>query len=378
MSFCQAKGAVTGADNPASRRKTDRAADGKVLEKYKIKNCLTPGGMHFWVPDCRNGCDEKEVLKVYKSQMSQLLFATCFGPIGLIYSSMPAALLLTVLTVIAALFFLSQIVYVVIASLILSVFIGDQLVCAYNRNRHTQLHNPGTYLGGVRCRVIGKGANAPHYAAALNKARWHRRAVAWCKYFVSPVVIFTCTWFAQPEPVQRAFVDSVQRMIMADDEPGIAAAHAALRDDVPDMVLSEDPGIWRANEDGNADVLAFVLKARNFVNSPNGWIRPELQLECRDNRTSVLLIAHEVLGTERARVQYRLDVGHPVSSHWALRSDYSSAIAANSIALARLLRRHKDLQVSYQPFHSDHRRTINFELQSASEVVDKVRRRCSW
>jgi hypothetical protein len=92
----------------------------------------------------------------------------------------------------------------------------------------------------------------------------------------------------------------------------------------------------------------------------------------------VLLIAHEVLGTERARVQYRLDVGHPVSSHWALRSDYSSAIAANSIALARLLRRHKDLQVSYQPFHSDHRRTINFELQSASEVVDKVRRRCSW
>ncbi len=315
---------------------------------------------------------------MYKSQMSQLVFATCFGPIGLIYSSMPAALLLTVLTMITALFFLSQIIYVVIGSLILSVFIGDQLVCAYNRNRHMQLHNPGAYIGGVRCRVTGKARQLPHYAIALNKVRWQRRTIAWCKYGVSPLVIFTCLWCAQPEPIQRSFVDSLQRFVLASDEPHLAAAYAAQEPPVPAVVISEAPDSWHASGDSSRAEPSYVLKSRNFINGPNGWTRPELRLECRDNRTSVLFITHEVLGTERAQIQYRLDAGHPVSSNWPLRADYSTAVAADSIALARLLRHHSNLQISFQPFNSTERRTVNFELQNATRVVDKVRQQCGW
>ncbi len=313
---------------------------------------------------------------MYKSQMSQLVFATCFGPVGLIYSNMAAALVLSVLTIAIALCFLSQIVYVAIGSLILSVFVGDRLVCAFNRKRHAELSNPGMYVGGIRCRVIGSADKQSHYTAVLNKVRWQRRIIALCKYVASPVIVFACLWVAQPDQIKQSFVSSLQR-VTSPSEPRMAAAQSA-EQPLPETLVSEQPGAWQAMDTSDSDNLVFTLQSRNFIDGPHGWMRPQLQLQCVDNRTSVVFVANEVLGTERTQLQYRLDSGHSTAATWALQSDYSSAVAANAIAFTRLLGRHSDLQIDYQPFHAGGQRTAHFELQSSSDVIDDVRRKCGW
>lgn len=318
---------------------------------------------------------------MYKSQISQLFFASCFGPLGLLYSSLTAALLLTVATLLAALLFLPHIAYVVTGSLILSVFIGDRLVCTYNRRRQSLLYNPGAYIGGVRCRLTGhKVANEPGYAAALKRVRWHRRIVAVSKYGLSPLALLVCIWLTQPEPLRNALVVALQAPLSAaasvESEPPF---EAALRVDsaLPDSLPSESASYWQALP-GAAGEVAFTLKSRNFINTTDGWVRPLLKLSCASNRTRMQIQTHEVLGTEYARVSFALAADKLAAASWTLHSDYRTLQVSQPVSLVRRFVGSNNLQVIYQPFDSDTRRYATFDLSDSQRVVASVRRACNW
>ncbi len=327
-----------------------------------------------------------------KSQTKQALLSVFFGPAGLFYISVNAALFLTLLTLIGVIVFSDAALHVLLASFTGTVVIGYLLVHSHNRLVNSKEFTLSTYVGRVSCKVIGKSRFKRDYSKPLAKAKLKRKVRDTASYALASLCLVLAGLVALPkatdqidaitqkmaddEKVAEADNENSSQPALADVAPLVAAAHQSTPASEANSQLT-NIGIWNVQAHTAGTDFQARLLGNTYKNTSEGYYRPVLILDCDRGQATIRFDAFEVLGTENTQLTLNFDSGPQETFNWKLHSDYRSAYTTASKTLLKKLSRSKQLQVGYRPFGSDLNRSIDFDLGDSSTVTSKLKRRCT-
>ena len=299
-----------------------------------------------------------------KSQVKQLLLAALFGPLGVLYTSTVASLVLTLSTLIALYFWPGNRLLVIAMSIASAVLAGCVLAIVHNRKAENRNFRCSGYIGRVSCKVIGPTQFKRDYNKPLARVRRYKRLRTACMYATTCAGGAICAIMVYPD---IDTTDTLRSKTGHQAVPIIAAARAPL----------EDTEIWQVARD-TSDEFQAVLRANDYQTSSVGLYRPKLQLSCANNKTALTFIAVEVMGTGKTRLKLGFDQQANTSVNWHSSEDYQSANAPRPIGMVRKFKSTDSLQIAYWPFGQTAPKTATFNLSNSDQVVDKVRSLCVW
>jgi hypothetical protein len=329
-----------------------------------------------------------------KSQTKQALLSVLFGPAGLFYCSANAALLLTLLTLVAVLFAAQFALYIIAASFISSVVCGALLVVSHNKLTAEREYVPSTYIGRVSCRVIGKNQFKRDYSRPLAQAIFKRKAKLVASYGLATACLVITAYIALPKAKTR--LDTLNnngeiQHVLAANEPatysGGDTAAATGSDGLTEtlQIAAAKPhhtslsniGVWQVYPDEGEYSFKAKLLGNHYQNTSEGYYRPTLTLSCDSGHAIISFDAFEVLGTESASLTLLFDTRPEQSFNWRLQGDYRRAFSAASKPLLKNLSRSRSLQISYRPFGSEKERSIDFDLGKSSTITSQLNKQCA-
>lgn len=329
-------------------------------------------------------CRQTEGCALKKSQTKQALLSVLLGPTGLFYTSANVALFLTLLTLVGALVVPHMVLYVLAASLIVSVACGVLLVKSHNDLTTEREFTPSTYIGRVSCRVIGTNQFKRDYSRPLAQAKFRRKARLVATYGLATACLLITGYIALP-----AATTQLGASPSVDDLPDItmngqAVAVAEQSANIPKIAAARttakslsNTGVWQIYPDNAEHSFKARLLGNYYQNTSEGYYRPTLTLTCDSGHATISFNAFEVLGTESASLTLLFDTRPEQSFNWRLQSNYRHAYSAASKPLLKNLSRSNSLQISYRPFGSEDERSIEFDLGKSASITSQLSRQCA-
>jgi hypothetical protein len=138
---------------------------------------------------------------------------------------------------------------------------------------------------------------------------------------------------------------------------------------------------WTVKHERDAmeDVTNVYLRLESYEPSRLWPPTPDLVIQCRRNKTNIVVVTYEPLRTQGsdARVRYRFDGAKPVSSSWTESTDFKAIFAPQPIALAKQLLKTSDWVFEYMTF-SGNVVVARFRTSGLAEVLPLVSNACNW
>lgn len=306
-----------------------------------------------------------------KSQIKQTLLSAFCGPPGLCYSSIKAALLLTLTTLLLILAFNNHSLIILCASFPVSVLAGALLVRAHNKKLAISEFSPSTYIGKVSCQVVGKTTIKRDYHKLLVKARRKNRFNTHANTALGLMCVIVTAFIALPDLLERLTISSQLKVDVSTDTNSLSKTPGT------NKIELLNSGRWQIKNDEPGS-YSVSLKADEYQNSSEGWYRPELTLSCHNNKTNLVFSTMEILGTEVSNINLSFDSFTGEQKKWKTRADYRSALAPLPISLAKTITESGNLKVAYQTFGTSQTKTANFKLSDSADAVKSVRQKCFW
>jgi len=254
---------------------------------------------------------------------------------------------------------------VLLYSVLIAIATGILLVRTHNRQARKRDYTESTYIGRVRCRVVGKKPVKRNYSDRLEKIRRAKKLHMATVCTLATLCLVTGLFNALP------YINNYKSGVA--NEPLISAATAVK----PDSRTLENSEFWQFTEKGVRDITA-TLKADSYQNGSDGWYRPQLTLNCIGNKTSLDFRTREALGTESAKLTVSFDNVSVTEFNWSTSKDYQAAHVTHAIALARQIAKAHRLKIAYTPFGTSESKIATFNLGASAAAVKKVRGKCAW
>lgn len=310
-----------------------------------------------------------------KSYIKQTLLAAFFGPLGICYSSVKAALTLTLCTLVLILVLKNHDVHLLIMSIPVAIALGNIIVHTQIRKANNRDFRLSTYIGQVSCRIVGKKPVKREYHKALAKTRRQKKLSVMLNGTLAGLCIFISGLITAPE-VTKLLKNNAVPTDHTDTEL------ATIAEQSPDSTEFSDSGTWYTTISESNNFTAS-LKADEYQYSSDGWYRPKLTLSCIANKTTLLFESVEILGPESTAISLTFNNVKPAKSQekmqWNTTPDYRSAIAPRAIAIISRLTEIESVDVTFQPFGGDSSsKTSSFNLSNSHDVVQTVKKQCSW
>lgn len=303
-----------------------------------------------------------------KSQIKQTLLSTFFGPPGLCYVSVKAALAATLASLMLILALKNYSLMVLLMSIPATVVYGALLVRWHNKKLVIKNFTPTNFIGQVSCRVVGKTAIKRDYHQLLAKARWKNRISAQANSVLAGLCIVVSAFIAIPNLTDQLAISSLEK-----NQPS-ASVNSSDSNASRNIKLFNN-GRWQVETTPN---MSASLKADAYQNSNNGRYRPTLTLACIDNKTSLRFTTAEILGTENTPVVVSFDGSAQNVKQWKTSADYQSAVAPAPIRLVKQFNQKSSVTLSFQPFGASQKKTATFKLSYSADTIKSIRKKCSW
>ncbi|MEM7255854.1 MAG: hypothetical protein AAF404_00540 [Pseudomonadota bacterium] len=249
-----------------------------------------------------------------------------------------------------------------ITSTAISLIIGLLLVRAEHRRRAIDNFQLSRYVGTVSCRATAKAVRHNAYQSLLKKHKFRKRLGFAVHASFGTLCIALGIVVIYPDSMSIL----VDRLTLTDhtDEPLIGAATEQSAPSIP--LLAVDDG-------GN-----FTIRSTNMVAGQNGHYRTELNVNCRDNTTSLLLSSADVLGTEQSTITIETKGRRLQKSTWYIHRDYHTAYAPAAINTLQRLDNQPQVDFLYKPFDTNEQRMARFDGELLSTAIASIRRDCHW
>lgn len=304
------------------------------------------------------------------SSYNQLLLCAILGPLGVFYSSPLISIVLTIITAIAVIFSPANVLYIIAASFIVSIFASMFLVSRHNRLLAKNFE-PSSFLGGVSCKVIRRETSDKEYHLKLRKVRRKKRAIRHVVFCFAVLGIAGCGLVLHPDfryTLQSSYMFGISSpensTVILTDPSSVSGEYAE----------QKTPSWIRAEQE---DSVSSSLRALEYQDSSDGYYRPEIELSCGNRARAVSFIASEVLGTESASIIMKSDDNQKLELQWTISDDFTVATVSKPDEAVRLIRAAKELSVVYKPFGSEHEKVATFDLRNSTEELDALAGRCN-
>jgi len=309
------------------------------------------------------------------------MLSVLFGPAGLFYSSVNTALVLTLLTLTGVLTFSEYTLYVLVGSFTMAILCGWLLVQSHNKHVNVRDFTFSTYIGRVSCKVIGKSRFKRDYSRPLARAKFKRKLRTTLTFTLASLCLIVTGLIAIPNALNQ--ISTIQNSVVVNGHSDPSNNEDTLESTVPQIAAAFDEqelssiGIWQIKSQHEEDEFHAHLKGNRFQNTSEGYYRPTLTLSCISGNPTISFEAFEVLGTEKTQLTLLFDARPQESYKWRLHSDYRSAYSTATNSLLSKLSKAEDLQISYLPFGSIERKSIEFTLGKSSVITRKLKRQCA-
>lgn len=297
-----------------------------------------------------------------KSLQKQLALIIFFGPFGLVYTNIVAALAVVFATLFAIYSSTGspkQLIIIGSIALITSFVLGIHLVDKQNRRAAKEFQMP-TYSGGLSYRMIRKEAPQRDYHSVLSNVRRKKvikntlllcltsLCIVYSALIIKPYLTF-------PDPP----APTAQTMVVVN-----AASLPPLR----------GKPVWVHKQQDKT--FTSTIDAIDYTSSSVGLYLPEFQLSCRESNYKLRFNVEEVLGTGSAPISTIFDDKPAVTKHWILDPSYRSANTELSPQLLSQLRSANYVSVMYTPFGQDQEKAARFSLAGSAKAIGIFSKSC--
>ena len=301
------------------------------------------------------------------SLYKQFLLSTVLGPFGLFNVSAKAALALIALTAGALYISFENWPYILAASVVASMIIGNILV-----NRHNRLLDKNfqfsTFRGDVSCKVVRKEAADRDYDDALQKVR-NKKLVNRLGIASLAMLCITAT---------ALLVIPKTRMAILSPSNTVAANIAEENNS------NESDNITSQVQNNPVDVISsaqvvdpeILLGAIEYEESSYGLYRPKIDMSCERDIYEASFITDEVLGTDSTRLVVKINEIALPAQTWNVSDTYRVAISPEPKNLFDLLSTANSLSISYLPFGADKEKVAVFDMAKYADAMAKFKNRC--
>lgn len=159
-------------------------------------------------------------------------------------------------------------------------------------------------------------------------------------------------------------------------KPATAPKSAA----VPEPV--RQGGAWRASttEDTMTGKKGYSVRMPATDPSKDKYGRPflaELVVRCDNAETAVMVNTNQFISTHEVPVMHKIDGAAPVTTTWAVSTDYEAVFAPKAVALVKAMKDGKDFRARFTP-HGESPTEFHFDITGLDFHVVELRKACGW